>query len=252
MPIAMLDRERRRLMGALRAGGTAVGILWVLHLVRFLLGMPARAWGIIPREWSGLHGIISSPLAHADFGHLANNSVPIFATVVLLVYFFPRIAGRAMLQLYLLTGITVWLLARGAGWGADVSISHVGASGVAYALVSFLFWLGVFKRSMQSIIVALVILFYFSGMIAGVLPDQLHVSWESHLLGGIVGMFVAWAFRSSLVRDIADEPPPPPLYQSEPFFPADVFEYTRAERIEHERRRLEAERLRRLKDWGGD
>ena len=109
--------------------------------------------------------------------------------------------------MYVLTGVAVWALARGAGWGADVSISHIGASGVAYALVSFLFWFGLFKRSIQSIIVALVILLYFSGMIAGVLPDQINVSWESHLLGGVVGMFVAWRYRGcpGLARPGAQE-----------------------------------------------
>ena len=249
----MLQRERDRLLAALRTGGTAVAFLWLLHGLRLLLGLRAGSWGIVPRELDGLHGILTAPLAHGDWGHLANNSVPLFATIVLLVYFFPQIAGRAMLLLYLLTGAAVWLLARGAGWGADVSISHVGASGVAYALVSFLFWLGVFKRSLQSIVVALVILFYFSGMIAGVLPEQLNVSWESHLLGAVVGGFVAYRFRSSVVRAPDPEQAVQQPYQSEPFFPADVFAYTRAERaamaqraLEERQRALAAEQLARL------
>ena len=243
----MLDRERRKFTDAVRTGAYAVGMLWVLHLLRLLLGMRAGSWGIVPRELGGLHGILTAPLAHADFGHLANNSVPLFATIVLLTYFFPRIAPRAMLLLYLFTGVAVWALARGAGWGADISISHVGASGVAYALVSFLFWLGVFKRSLQSIVVALIITVYFSGMIAGVLPDQLNVSWESHLFGAIVGGLVAWRFRSSVV---SDEEPKPEVYTAEPYFPADTFAYTRQEReqmrqaaIEEERRRWFAEEL---------
>lgn len=248
----MLDRERRRLVAALRTGGTAVGFLWILHGLRLLLGMPASSWGIIPRELGGLHGILTGPLAHGDWGHLANNSVPLFATIVLLVYFFPRIAGRAMVQMYVITGLAVWLLARGAGWGASIGISHVGASGVAYALVSFLFWLGVFQRSVQSIIVALVILLYFSGMIAGILPDQLNVSWESHLLGGLVGMFVAWSLRKEVVRDPSPDEIPEPVYQSEPYFPADVFEYTRAEREEMRQAALEAERIRRANEEGLD
>ena len=248
MPIAMLDRERRRLGVALRTALTGVGFLWVLHALRLLLGSRAGTWGIVPRSWEGLHGILTAPLAHGDWGHLANNSVPLLATGALLVYFFPRIAGRATLALYVLTGVAVWLLARGPGWGADVAISHVGASGVAYALVSFLFWLGVFKRSMRSVVVALVILFYFSGMIAGVLPDQLHVSWESHLIGGLVGIGVAWRFRGAVVRDAADEPPPEPAYVTAPYFPPDVFDHTLAEREQMRREALAAEHARRLED----
>ena len=239
----MLDRERRRLGAAVRTALTAVGFLWVLHLLRLVAGSPVGEWGILPRRLDGLHGILTGPLAHGDFGHLANNSVPLLATILLLVYFFPRIAARALLVLYLLTGAAVWVLARGAGWGAEVTISHVGASGVAYALVSFLFWLGVFKRSLQSIVVALVIMLYFSGMIAGVLPDQLHVSWESHLLGAVVGALVAWGFRASVVDDAPAEPPAP-AYVAEPYFARDTFAYTLAEREELRRRAIAAERER--------
>lgn len=252
MPITMLDRERRRLVVALRTGGTVVVFLWILHALRLLLGMRASSWGIVPRHWDGLHGILTSPLAHGDWGHLANNSVPLFATTVLLVYFFPRIAARALLLIYVLTGVAVWLLARGQGWGAEVTISHVGASGVAYGLVSFLFWLGVFKRSVQSIVVALIILFYFSGMIAGVLPDQLNVSWESHLIGALVGALVAYRFRSSVLRDVEPHQVEQAPYQQTPYFPADIFAYTlderrqlAAEAAEQARLANEADRLRR-------
>ena len=245
MPIEMLDRERLRLGAAVRTALTAVGFLWLLHLLRLGLGMSAGSWGVLPRRLDGLHGVLTGPLAHADVGHLANNSVPLAATILLLVYFFPRIAARALLVLYVGTGAAVWALARGAGWGAEVTISHVGASGVAYALVSFLFWLGVFKRSPQSVVVALIILIYFSGMIAGVLPDQLNVSWESHLLGGVVGALVAWGFRASVVDDRAADEPPEPAYVSAPYFPPDTFAYTLAEREAMRRRALEAERERR-------
>ena len=249
-----IDREKDRLAHAFRMSLRAVGILLLLHLLRLLLGMPAATWGIIPREMIGLHGILTAPLAHGNWGHLANNAVPIFATVFLLTYFYRKIAARAMLIMYVLTGVFVWLLARGAGWGADYGISHVGASGVAYAFVSFLFWMGVFKRSVQSIIVALIILLYFSGMIAGILPDQLNVSWESHLIGGVVGMGVAWGFRQSLVAHEADRQRP--VHLAQPYFPPDIFTYTMAEReamrqaaLEAERQRLLAEQQARHDDW---
>ena len=244
MSIRVLDRERARFTAAVRTALRTIGLLLLFHLARLLLGMPAAAWGIVPREWGGLHGILTAPLAHGDWGHLASNAFPIAATVFLLVYFYPRIAARAMLIMYVLTGVFVWLLARGAGWGADYGISHVGASGVAYALVAFLFWMGVFKRSVQSIIVALIILLYFSGMVAGLLPDQLNVSWESHLIGGLVGVGVAWRFRAAVVSH-ETPPPPPPAHLAEPYFPPDAFTYTMDEREAMLQAALEAERERR-------
>lgn len=244
MPIDLLRGERERLISALRVALTAVAFLWVFHVARWLLGFDATALGIIPRTLSGLPGVLTAPLVHGDLGHLANNSVPLVSTLFLLVYFYPRIALRATLSMYVVTGLGVWLLARGAGWGADLSISHIGASGVAYALVSFLFWFGVFKRSAQSVVVALVILLYFSGMIAGVLPDQINVSWESHLIGALVGAGGAWRYRDALVGHRPE--PDKELYRSTPYFPADTFAYTMAEREEMRRAALEAERQRRL------
>ena len=244
MPIDLLRGERERLVSALRVALTAVGFLWVFHALRWLFGVDATALGIVPRTLYGLHGVLTAPLVHGDVGHLANNSVPLVSTIFLLVYFYPRIALRATLAMYVVTGLAVWLLARGAGWGADISISHIGASGVAYALVSFLFWFGIFKRSAQSVVVALVILLYFSGMIAGVLPDQINVSWESHLLGGIVGGVMAWRFRDALVSHRPE--PKREVYQSAPYFPADTFRYTLAEREAMRQAALEAERQRLL------
>lgn len=244
MPIDLHRGERDRLLSALRIALTAVGFLWVFHVARWLLGVEATGLGIVPRTLYGLPGILTAPLVHGDLGHLANNSVPLASTLFLLVYFYPRIALRATLSMYVVTGVGVWLLARGAGWGADISISHIGASGVAYALVSFLFWFGVFKRSAQSVVVALVILLYFSGMIAGVLPDQINVSWESHLIGAVVGGLSAYRFRDALVSH-RPEPKPVP-YVSSPYFAPDTFAYTMAEREEMRRAAIEAERQRRL------
>lgn len=252
MSIKILDRERKKVGDALKVGGYVVGVLWALHILRWLLGLKAGSFGIMPRMTEGVMGILTGPLVHGDFGHLTNNSIPIFATVVLLFYFFPKLAGRAMLQLYVLTGIAVWLLARGAGWGADVTVSHIGASGVAYALVSFLFWFGVFQRSMQSIVVALVIITLFTGMIAGIFPNDMHISWESHLLGGIVGIIVAYSFRNYVAPKTPREDNSYNFeYQSKPYFSNDAFVYTKAEReairlaaIEAERRRIYEEQLR--------
>ena len=248
MSMDSITRERDQLLAALKTSVVAVGFLWVLHLVRLFLLQTPGSWGILPRRIDGLLGIITAPLAHSGWGHLGNNSVPLLATIFLLTYFYPRVASRAMVLMYALTGILVWLLARGEGWGADITISHVGASGVAYAFVSFLFFLGIFKRSVQSIVVALIILFYFSGMIAGVLPDQLNVSWESHLLGGIVGALVAWMFRSSVLD--YRKPEPKEEYVDAPFFPSDTFVYTKREREAIRQQAIEAERIRRSLDEG--
>ncbi|MCB0663971.1 MAG: hypothetical protein KDC24_14585, partial [Saprospiraceae bacterium] len=79
---------------------------------------------------------------------------------------------------------------------------------------------------------------YYSGMFAGILPNQEGISWESHLLGGIVGIFVAYWFKD--VIEI-DEKPKKYSWEEEPeeegryFLPRDTFEKTKQQRrIERE------------------
>jgi membrane associated rhomboid family serine protease len=82
----------------------------------------------------------------------------------------------------------VWVLGR--------STIHIGASGVVYALAAFLAFSGIFRRDFRAVVVALVVLFYYGGMIVGILPGQEGISWESHLLGLVMGALGAYTYRS--------------------------------------------------------
>jgi len=86
-------------------------------------------------------------------------------------------------MIYIITGFSVWLFGR--------SVYHIGASGVVYGLISFIFWSGVFRRNLKSIVLALIVIILYSGYLGGIVPNKEGISWESHLLGGIVGIVVA-------------------------------------------------------------
>jgi membrane associated rhomboid family serine protease len=207
---------------------TAIGlvsVLWVLHLLRLtpLLDDPVGYYGIYPRRLFGLKGVLTSPLFHGGWRHLMSNSAPLLAMITVLYAFYRRVATPAFIAIYLLTGLAVWLFAR--------PVWHVGASGVVYGLVSFVFWSGVFRRSLKSIVLALIVVMIYTPMFAGILPNQEGISWESHLLGGIVGILVAWWFRSNLEKEELK-----PVYDWEEdsektsFLDADTFEKTRLQR----------------------
>lgn len=122
------------------------------------------------------------------------------------------------LTIYVLTGLAVWLFGR--------QVYHIGASGVVYGLISFVFWSGVFRKNFKSIVLSLVIIILYSGYIEGVLPGEKGISWESHLLGAIVGVFVSF-----LVRNVKDEHEleerasyEDENYEEKYFFDRDVFE----------------------------
>ena len=153
----------------------------------------------------------------------------------MIVYFYPRVALRAFLILYFITGFMVWLFAR-------ANVFHIGLSYVVYGLVSFVFWTGVFRRSIRSIVLALIVTTLYSGMISGVLPTteilQRNISWESHLLGAIMGVFVAYFYKEEVEEDEVD----PSVSEEEKsfFFDQNVFEKTKAER----QREAEEEQIR--------
>lgn len=191
-------------------------LMWTLETLKHIAGIQLVDYGILPRHVSGLKGILTSPVIHGSYGHLLNNSFPFLVSATLIVYFYQRASIAVITMIWILTGFAVWVFAKPA--------YHIGASGVVYGMVSFIFWAGVFNRDRQSIVLSLVILFLYSGMFYGVLPNQPGVSWESHLLGGIIGIVTAYTFRIPPEEDPWDEDDPPRLY-----FQKDTFDQTRTQ-----------------------
>ena len=215
-----------------------VGLLWIIHFFQIATGIDLGFLGTYPRQIWGLRGILASPFIHADFPHLMSNSVPLFILTSTIFFFYQKVATRAYLMIYFLTGIMVWIFAR--------TVFHIGASGVVYGLVSFIFWNGIFRRSLQSIVLALVVTVLYSGYFAGILPNQEGISWESHLLGALVGIFVAYYFKEEIEADELDEPASwelEPDAGSVPFINPDTFEKTKQERLQ------EAQEKRNFPDW---
>ena len=60
-----------------------------------------------------------------------------------------------------------------------------------YGLASFLMFFGLFRRDFRSLLISIIIVIFYGSIFYGVLPTQPGVSWESHLFGGVVGLFNA-------------------------------------------------------------
>lgn len=207
---------------ALRFPFLFIVLMWVVHIIKATTGFRLSSLGIFPRELSGLKGIVTAPLIHGDWQHLISNTVPLAALGAIIFLFYRRVAVKSFVFIYLLTGLGVWLLAR--------SVYHIGASGVVYGLVSFVFWSGIFRRSFKSIALALVILVMYSGYFLGIVPGQTGISWESHLYGAIAGIVVSWVFKNALEHDELHKPQLEEHIPDEYLLPRDAFQRTRAER----------------------
>jgi membrane associated rhomboid family serine protease len=132
-----------------------------------------------------LTGVVAMPFLHQDLAHIISNTPPL---VVLLALLAGSRGNSKMIVFALISlgGILLWLFGRG-------NSLHIGASGLVFALVSFLIAAGVFERRMTSLVVSILVgFFYGTTLLMGILPNQQGVSWDGHLLGGIAGVVVAW------------------------------------------------------------
>ena len=172
-----------------------VFLMWFVFAIGLILPFDLAFMGIYPRSISGTIGILFAPLIHGDIIHLISNTIPLLFLGTILFLFYDRIAKRVLIQCYFITNFLVWIFARPS--------LHIGASGLVYGIAAFLIFFGVFRKDFRSILISLVILLMYGGLIYGVLPQQEGISWESHLLGGIVGAFTA--SQLSKIRRISSE-----------------------------------------------
>lgn len=163
--------------------GVALFILaiWIIFaLDRFL---PLEEFGLVPRTFNGLIGIVAMPFLHGDFAHLLGNTIPLAVTMLLLAGSRAN-SGAIVLLIALLCGAGLWIFGRTA--------LHIGASGVVFGLIAFHVFAGIFEKRLQSLMISVVVgLLYASTVLQGIVPFQRGVSWEGHLIGAVSGAFVA-------------------------------------------------------------
>jgi len=170
---------------AFRTALQLLALVWLVFLLSPLFHL--TYFGNKPRTIEGLLGLVTMPFLHANWSHLLNNTLPLFLTTVALFGNYPKVAKRILIYATLITGALVWVFARG--------VNHIGASGLFYALLSYLFVSGFLKKDLQSMGISLIIAFLYGYMIWGIFPGQAGVSWESHLFGLLTGIFLAWTSK---------------------------------------------------------
>ncbi len=165
--------------------GGLVAIMWGLEILnQFFFRNTLESFGIIPRTFLGLRGILFAPFLHANFAHLVANTLPFLGlgwlVMVRRISDFFTVSWITML----VSGLGVWLFA-----GADTVT--VGASGVIFGYLGYLLARGWFERKPGSIIFSLIVLFVYGGLVWGVLPLMPGVSWQGHLFGLLGGVLAA-------------------------------------------------------------
>jgi len=188
-----MTEEKKRFVYSLVFPAFFLLLLWAVKLVEISMELTFVQGGVYPRRWSGLMGILFSPLIHGDWKPLLDNSMPVLLLSLALFYFYRDIAYKIWGLIYLLGGIMLWGVGREA--------YHIGASGLIYGLAAFLFLSGFIRRVRSLTAISLLVVFWYGSMVWGLLPFDYEVSFEAHITGAVSGLVLA-----TLYRDEGPEP----------------------------------------------
>jgi membrane associated rhomboid family serine protease len=180
-------KARRNFNLALKTALLVVSLLWVIFIVDSVLGLGLARFGLRPRDFEGLMGLITAPLLHGSFEHLFSNTLPLLVSLTTVLYLYPRAAMRIIPVIWIGSGLLGWLIGRPS--------LHFGASGFVYGLLAYVFISGMLRMDMRSVAVSVMVWFLYGSMIWGVLPIRPNMSWELHLSGAILGVALAIMFR---------------------------------------------------------
>lgn len=163
-------------------------VMWFVYGFEITFGYNFNQLGVYPRTFSGLKGVIFSPLIHANAKHLFNNSIPLLILLLSLGYFYQSISKKIIVFGWIFTGLLTWLIAR--------SSYHIGASGIVYMLVSFIFFSGIFRKYYRLLAVSLVVIFLYGSMAWYLFPIEKGISFEAHAAGFVTGLLLAILYKN--------------------------------------------------------
>jgi membrane associated rhomboid family serine protease len=181
------NEDSQRLRRALLVSVAFAAVLWWVKVSELLLGFDLVEYGVYPRSLSGLAGILTAPFIHASLAHLVSNTVPIIILGTALLYGYPKAARVALPIIFVGTGLGVWLFGR--------ESHHIGASGLTFGMMFFVFAIGVVRWDRRAIALSLIVFFLYGGMVWGVFPGDPEISYESHLSGALLGVALAVVLR---------------------------------------------------------
>jgi membrane associated rhomboid family serine protease len=166
--------------------------VWIIFIIERVYDLNFVQFGILPRTFKGLIGVVTSVFIHGDLDHITSNSFPILILGMMLFYFYKKIAKATFIWIWLVSGIWLWLGGRN---GEQHPVYHIGASTLIYGLATFLFFSGVFRKHLRLMVVSALVVFLYGSIMWGIFPLKTEISWEGHLFGALAGVLVAFNYR---------------------------------------------------------
>lgn len=164
-------------------------VLWIVFWIEIHFNISFSHYGIYPRQTFGLKGILFSAFLHGSFQHLINNSLALVVLLAILRFFYREQSVLVLFFGILFSGLGTWLLGRPS--------YHIGASGLIYALVSFIFFKGIFTKYYRLMALSFVIVLLYGSTIWYMFPNiEKGISWEGHLSGFLTGVAMALVMKT--------------------------------------------------------
>ena len=187
-------RKESSVLPALRPAlitvGVFAGLMLVLQIVNsFTSNYLTLHFGIVPRSWDGLLGVLLAPVLHADWQHLGSNIVAVLVLGFLLMVGGVRQFVAVTVLVWLVGGLVVWLT-------APSNTVTIGASVLVFGWLAYLVLRGFFQRNWGQIALGVVLLAIWGGIfwtgIVGAAFSPAPVSWQGHLFGALGGALAAF------------------------------------------------------------
>jgi membrane associated rhomboid family serine protease len=172
-----------------------VWFLWFIYWIEIKFDFDFVENGIFPRTFYGFQGVIFSPFIHADIEHLYNNSIPLLVLLAVLRYFYAKQSMAVIGYGILLSGLITWIIGRDS--------YHIGASGLIYVLVSFIFFKGIQTKYYRLVALSLAVVIVYGGMVWYIFPKvEDTISWEGHMAGLITGFVLSLIYKTPEYKKI--------------------------------------------------
>src|SRR5690606_8694881 len=109
-----------------------------------------------------------------------------------LFYFYRQQSWNVLLIGLIFTGLLTWIIGRDS--------YHIGASGMVYMLVTFLFFKGIFSKYYRLVSISLIVVFLYVSLVWYIFPTNEGISWKGHLAGSIVGLLLSVFTKNNIYK----------------------------------------------------
>ena len=179
----------------IKDSASIVTAIWLVSFADFVLpGAGLSFLGIVPREISGLLGIVCSAFIHGSLSHLVSNTPSLFFLLMLLSL------GERRNRFWLVvvfgiigSGAMTWMLSSGG--------RVVGASGLVFVLIGYLLANCMFNPNQRSLPIGLITIVVFGGSVVSMHHFAPQISLSAHFGGLVAGVVLAKVLGGILVSD---------------------------------------------------